>query len=81
MNSPVCYWLFRYLFDVIVCLIWSFYLLTIYHLFNREKVDLPAELARKLYLLAILIILPTLSLVYLLTKFFRNDILVRILSQ
>ena len=91
--SPALYWLFNYLFDIIISVIWFCYLLAVYCLLymafngspkNRSKSAniLPFEFASpwdlrvRFYPLTILIILPTLPFVYLLTKIFRNDILV-----
>jgi hypothetical protein len=92
--SPILYWLFNYLFDIILSVIWFCYLLAVYCIlyiaFNgspnsrpKSASILPFEFASlwdlrvQFYPLTILIVLPTLPFVYLLTKIFRNDILVR----
>ncbi|CAF1011366.1 unnamed protein product [Rotaria sordida] len=89
---PASYWLFSYLFDIIISVIWFCYLLAIYciidiafHGVPNKKPHLetmiplefasPWNLRIQFYPLTILITLPTLPFVYLLTKFFRSDIL------
>ncbi|CAF3487847.1 unnamed protein product [Rotaria sp. Silwood1] len=89
---PASYWLFSYLFDIIISVIWFCYLLAIYCIFDitfngipnkkpQLETMIPLEFASpwnlrvQFYPLTILIALPTLPFVYLLTKFFRSDIL------
>ncbi|CAF1314882.1 unnamed protein product [Rotaria sordida] len=88
---PALYWLFNYIFDILLSVIWFCYLLAIYRIvdvaFNgtvsSQSATLlslvtfsePVKLRTQFYSLTILIALPTLPFVYLLTKVFRNDIL------
>ncbi|CAF3806236.1 unnamed protein product [Adineta steineri] len=87
---PASYWLFTYLFDIIISVIWVCYLLAIYRIFdvafNRQPETKSSlqdvheflsswDLLPKFYLLSTLIALPTLPFAYLLTKLFKNDIL------
>lgn len=86
--SPASYWLFNYLFDVVLTVIWLIYLLSVFCMvdlaFNGRpsaasllEFASPWDLRIQFYPLAIFIALPTLPMVYLLTKFFTSDILVR----
>ena len=90
-SSPAFYWLFNYVFDILVTVIWFCYLLLIYCIvdvaFNGSPSSRPAavfavefatswDLRVQFYPLSILIALPTLPFVYLLTKLFKSDILV-----
>ncbi|CAF4689209.1 unnamed protein product, partial [Rotaria sp. Silwood2] len=89
---PASYWLFSYLFDLIISVIWFCYLLAVYCITNiavnglpNKKSQLetmiplefasPWDLRVQYYPLTILIALPTLPFAYLLTKFFKSDIL------
>lgn len=92
-SSPIRYWLTAYLFDLVAAVIWFCYLLAIYCLFDVIFNGLPEktgtgvfsmlefpkawDLRVRFYPLTILIALPTLPFVYLLTKLFQSDILVR----
>ncbi|CAF1480964.1 unnamed protein product, partial [Adineta steineri] len=87
---PASYWLFTYLFDMIISVIWFCYLLAIYRIFDVSFNDQPKEKPSvqnvdeilsswdfrvQFYRLSILTALPTLPFAYLLTKLFKNDIL------
>ncbi|CAF1565582.1 unnamed protein product, partial [Adineta steineri] len=86
---PASYWLFTYLFDMIISIIWFCYLLAICCIFDAafkgrpEKKSLQGvleflsswDLRTQFYRSSILIALPTLPFAYLLTKLFKNDIL------
>ncbi|CAF0941667.1 unnamed protein product [Adineta steineri] len=87
---PASYWLFTYLFDIIISVIWFCYLLAIYCIFDVSFNGLPKtkspleslfeflsswDLRVQFYPLSILIALPTLPFAYLLTKLFKSDIL------
>ncbi|CAF4092876.1 unnamed protein product, partial [Adineta steineri] len=87
---PASYWLFTYLFDIIISVVWFGYLLGIYCIFdvafngqsktkssleNLTKFLSAWDLRVHFYPLSILIALPTLPFAYLLTKLFKSDIL------
>ncbi|CAF3863736.1 unnamed protein product [Adineta steineri] len=83
---PASYWLFTYLFDIIISIIWFCYLLAIYCIFyvyfnGRPQMESsfeflsPWDFRVQFYPLSILIALPTLPFAYLLTKLFKSDIL------
>ncbi|CAF4232574.1 unnamed protein product, partial [Adineta steineri] len=83
---PASYWLFTYLFDIIISIIWFCYLLAIYCIFyvyfnSRPQMESsfeflsPWDFRVQFYPLSILIALPTLPFAYLLTKLFKSDIL------
>ncbi|CAF2823388.1 unnamed protein product [Rotaria sp. Silwood2] len=92
VDGPASYWLFSYLFDLIISIIWFCYLLAVYCITNiavnglpnkksQLETMIPLEFASpwnlrvQYYPLTILIALPTLPFAYLLTKFFKSDIL------
>ncbi|CAF4280095.1 unnamed protein product, partial [Adineta steineri] len=83
---PASYWLFTYLFDMIISIIWFCYLLAVYRIFDvafnglpetKSSSEFPSSwnLRVHFYPLSILTALPTLPFAYLLTKLFKNDIL------
>ncbi|CAF4093815.1 unnamed protein product, partial [Adineta steineri] len=87
---PASYWLFTYLFDIIISVIWFCYLLAVYCIFYISFNGLPKEKSSsqnlfeflspwdfrvQFYPLSILIALPILPFAYLLTKLFKSDIL------
>ncbi|CAF0858674.1 unnamed protein product [Adineta steineri] len=83
---PASYWLFTYLFDIIISVVWFCYLLAIHCIFYVAFNGLPetkssseflssCNLRVLVYPLSILIALPTLPFAYLLTKLFKSDIL------
>ena len=91
--SPILYWLFNYLFDIFISILWFSYSLIIYYVSERIFNDSTGKaitedrngtvglnsswnLRFQFYPLTILIVLPTLPFVYLLTKVFKNDIVV-----